>query len=141
MSNDERSKAYSEHTDLDSPVLSPELSAFESIKHRDADGQEYWLARELMKLLGYRTWQNFERAIGEAMAVCAREGEESLECNFNATAKVSRNRKNTYLDYRLTRHACYIIAESADGRKDEVAWAKIYFALTTERYELLAQTE
>ncbi|MGZ6391085.1 MAG: hypothetical protein ACXWQZ_17745, partial [Ktedonobacterales bacterium] len=29
----------------------------------------------------------------------------------------------------------------ADGRKDEVAWAKIYFAYTTERYELLAQTE
>ncbi|HEV8193368.1 MAG TPA: hypothetical protein VGP82_18040 [Ktedonobacterales bacterium] len=44
-------------------------------------------------------------------------------------------------DYRLTRHACYLVAESADGRKSEVALAKLYFALTTQRYELLAQTE
>lgn len=41
----------------------------------------------------------------------------------------------------MTRHACYLVAESADGRKEEVALAKIYFAITTQRYELLAQTE
>ena len=126
--------------------LMPELSAFEGIKHRSADGREYWLARELMKLLGYKLWQNFERVIDEAIAVVKQEGDGAVESNFIAINKNkaassldARGRKGA--DYQLTRHACYVIAESADGRKDEVAWAKIYFAYTTERYELLAQTE
>jgi len=123
------------------PQLAPELSAFESIKHRDDECHEYWLARELAKLLGYRLWQNFERVIQEAINVCAREGDESVAQNFIATNKVLGKRGPLRADFRLTRHACYVIAESADGRKDEVAWAKIYFAFTTERYELLAQTE
>lgn len=126
-------------------VLVPELSAFEQIKHRDDEGYEFWYARELMKLLGYNKWWNFERVIDEAMAVVAQEGPEAVASNFSAIGKNkaegedTRGRKGT--DYILTRHACYVIAESADGRKDEVAWAKIYFAYTTERYELLAQTE
>ena len=121
--------------------LVPELSAFESIKHRSEDGREYWVARELMRLLGYKLWQNFKRVIDEAIAVVAQEGEEAVTANFIDSNKVSPNGKNTYRDYQLTRHACYVIAESADGRKDEVAWAKIYFAYTTERYEILAQSE
>ncbi|MGZ3667532.1 MAG: DNA damage-inducible protein D [Ktedonobacterales bacterium] len=124
-------------------VLVPELSAFEQIKHRDDEGYEFWYARELMKLLGYKLWQNFERVIEEAMAVVGQEGPDAVATNFIASNKnnsgETRGRKGT--DYILTRHACYVIAESADGRKDEVAWAKIYFAYTTERYELLAQTE
>lgn len=124
-------------------VLVPELSAFEQIKHRSDDGREFWYARDLMKLLGYKLWQNFERVIAEALAVVNQEGEGAAESNFIAINKnnsgETRGRKGT--DYQLTRHACYVIAESADGRKDEVAWAKIYFAYTTERYELLAQTE
>ena len=32
---------------------------FENIKHIDELGREYWLARELMPLLGYSKWQNF----------------------------------------------------------------------------------
>ncbi|MGZ3599740.1 MAG: BRO family protein [Ktedonobacterales bacterium] len=124
-------------------VLVPELSAFEQIKHRDDEGYEFWYARELMKLLGYKLWQNFERVVEEAKAVVAQEGPDAVATNFIASNKnnssKTRGRKGT--DYQLTRHACYVIAESADGRKDEVAWAKIYFAYTTERYELLAQTE
>jgi DNA-damage-inducible protein D len=125
-------------------ALVPELSAFERIKRRDEDGAEYWSARELMTLLGYKLWQNFERVIEEAIAVVGQEGPEAVATNFIAINKKhvgieTRGRKG--LDYQLTRHACYVIAESADGRKDEVAWAKIYFAYTTERYELLAQSE
>jgi len=123
------------------PTLLPQISAFDAIKHRDENGQEYWVARELMKLLGYGKWQNFERAIAVAMEVCSREGDDAVALNFTASSKVSRQGKNTYDDYHLTRHACYVVAESADGRKEEVAWAKIYFALTTERHELLAQSE
>lgn len=120
------------------------VSAFEAIKHTDEHGHEYWLGRELAALLGYgNKWQNFLSVIHEAMDVCRINGGD-VEAIFTAVGKITpgtstRGRKG--VDYRLTRHACYIIAESADGRKPQVALAKIYFALTTERYELLAQTE
>ncbi|MGZ3638315.1 MAG: DNA damage-inducible protein D [Ktedonobacterales bacterium] len=120
------------------------VSAFEAIRHTDENGGEYWLARELAVLLGYgNKWQNFLSVIHEAMDVCRIQG-GSAEKVFTAIGKnPSRQggRPSPEYDYRLTRHACYIIAESADGRKPQVALAKIYFALTTERYELLAQTE
>ena len=113
------------------------VSAFEHIKNVDEYG-EYWSARELASLLGYTSWQNFEAVIDEAKAVCQANG-GVIESLFTAVVKKTRGRDAR--DYRLTRHACYFVAESADGRKEEVALAKIYFALTTERYELLAQTE
>lgn len=117
------------------------VSAFEQIKRTDAQG-EFWLARELGKLLGYDKWQNFLGVIHEAMEVCRVQG-GSTEGIFTAISKKTsgRGRPSAEYDYRLTRHACYLVTESADGRKEEVALAKIYFALTTERYELLAQTE
>jgi DNA-damage-inducible protein D len=117
--------------------ISGGVSAFERIKREDEAG-EYWLARELAALLGYAKWQHFNDVIEEAKEVCRTNGGE-VDRLFTAVGKKSRGRDA--LDYRLTRHACYIVAESADGRKPEVALAKIYFALTTERYELLAQTE
>jgi DNA-damage-inducible protein D len=113
------------------------VSQFEAIKHTDEQG-EYWSARELGKLLGYTSWQNFDAVIDEAKAVAQTTGGD-IEGLFTAVVKKSRGRDAR--DYRLTRHACYLVAESADGRKEEVALAKIYFALTTERYELLAATE
>jgi len=115
-------------------------SAFEQIKHIDEQG-EYWLARELGKLLGYEKWQNFLGVIHEAIEVCRVQGGDAGIFTAIGKKPSGRGRPSAEYDYRLTRHACYLVAESADGRKEEVALAKIYFALTTERYELLAQTE
>lgn len=119
------------------------VSAFEAIKHTAEDGREYWSARELGKLLGYDKWQNFLSVIHEAMEVCRVHGGSTEEV-FTAISKNPTKRggrPSTEYDYHLSRHACYIVAESADGRKPQVALAKLYFALTTERYELLAATE
>ncbi len=33
---------------------------FEDIKHIDEDGNEYWLARELMSILEYSKWERFQ---------------------------------------------------------------------------------
>ena len=118
------------------------VSAFEAIRNTEDDGTDWWSARELAKLLGYAKWENFSTVIGEAIEVCRiNGGEDAVAQNFPAVRNVSGKRGPKQQDYRLTRHACYIVAESADGRKPEVALAKIYFALTTEKYELLAQTE
>ena len=34
---------------------------FESIKHIDQNGNEFWYARELSKALEYRDWRNFQK--------------------------------------------------------------------------------
>lgn len=45
-------------------------ATFESIKHTNADGQEYWLARELQAVLEYTQWRNFEGVIDKAKIAC-----------------------------------------------------------------------
>ncbi len=40
---------------------------FEDIKHIDEQDNEYWLARELQKVLEYKNWRNFNRVIDEAI--------------------------------------------------------------------------
>lgn len=35
---------------------------FESIKHTDENGQEYWYARELQHILEYAEWRNFTKS-------------------------------------------------------------------------------
>ena len=37
---------------------------FDDIRHEE-DGIEYWYARELMKLLDYVQWRNFDNAINK----------------------------------------------------------------------------
>ena len=69
-------------------------------------------------MLGYSSWQNFEAVIAEAKAVCQVSGGD-VEALITGVVKKSRGRNAR--DYRLTRHACYLVAESADGRKEEVA--------------------
>ena len=43
---------------------------FESIKHVDDDGNEYWYARELQKVLEYTEWRKFDGVINKAISVC-----------------------------------------------------------------------
>lgn len=50
-------------------------------------------------------------------------------------------RPYTQVDYRLTRHACYLAVLSADGSKTVIELAKNYFAVTTRLYELTTTEE
>ena len=43
---------------------------FEDIKHIDEEGTEFWYARELMNILQYSNWQNFEKIIEKAKISC-----------------------------------------------------------------------
>ena len=109
-------------------------SPFDSIRRYRADGSEYWDARELMKLMGYRNWQNFETAIKSAI--------ENLEITGDIVADhflllpVKSSGRNAS-SYELTRYAAYMTALCCDGRKTEVAAAKKYFALKTREAEVI----
>ena len=41
---------------------------FENIKHIDEEGNEYWFARELQKVLEYKKWQKFINVIENAIS-------------------------------------------------------------------------
>jgi len=109
---------------------------FDSIKHSDAQGNEYWRARELMGALGYTgtgVWKNFLRVITEARNVAQSQGYDG-EILFSDVGKKSNGGRPSQ-DYFLSRLACYLVAMSAEGSKSQVAAAKTYFAVKTQERE------
>ena len=114
-------------------------SIFECIKHIDKNGNEYWLARELMKVLKYQKWQNFHKVIKLAMSSCKLSSID-IYYQFTEISKLivgGKGNKQKVTDYKLSRYACYLIAQNADSRKKVVALAQTYFAIQTRRQELL----
>ena len=116
-------------------------SIFESIKHIDEKGNEYWYARELMNALGYSKWERFSNALEKSKISCKQSG-FSVNDHFPGTGKmiiVAKGAKRKIKDYKLSRYACYLIAQNADSRKKIVALAQTYFAVQTRRQELLEE--
>ncbi|MEH1789697.1 MAG: BRO family protein [Nostoc sp.] len=107
---------------------------FEQIKQVDADGSEYWLARDLMPVLGYQQWRRFEDAISRAITACENMGHESEKHFLPTVAKSIGGRPGE--DYKLSRYACYLTAMNGDPRKSEIASAQNYFAIKTREAEL-----
>ena len=111
---------------------------FEDIKYIDDDGNEYWLARELMPLLEYTLWQRFSNVIKKAIENCKNSNNIVLDHFISADKMVSigSNTKRKIQDYKLSRYACYLIVLNCDPRKKVIALAKTYFAIQTRKQEL-----
>lgn len=112
------------------------VNPFDSIRHQDEDG-EFWLARELMPLLGYPRWNEFFKAIERAEISCKTlEGSSNIHFRvITNLVKLPQGGSNRKIDYRLTRYACYLVAMNGDPRKPEVAAAQSYFAVKTREAE------
>ena len=111
---------------------------FESIKHTDKNGNEYWYARELMPLLEYSKWERFSNAIDNAKIACEKSG-YGINDHFPEVGKMIKIAKGAHrkiTDYKLSRYACYLIAQNADSRKKVIALAQTYFAIQTRKQEL-----
>lgn len=68
---------------------------FDSIKHFDEYGNEYWLARELMPILQYSNWQNFEKIINKAIMACENSNFKVID-HFTDVSKMIENDFRTY---------------------------------------------
>lgn len=120
--------------------LSPR-KGFENIKKIDENGVEYWEARELMPLLGYKKWEKAEEVIGRAARACMNSGQD-VDNHFHRIGKMVRIGSDTVRsirDYKLDRYACYLIAQNGDSKKDEIALAQTYFAIQTRKQEIFEQ--
>ena len=111
---------------------------FEDIKHIDENGIEFWYARELMTILQYANWQNFEKIIEKAKISCKNSDINVFEhfTDVNKLSKRANNAEVTINDYKLTRYACYIISQNGDSRKKVIALAQTYFAIQTRKQEI-----
>ncbi len=108
-------------------------SPFDAILHLD-ENAEYWLARGLMPLLGYKQWHRFSDVLDRAMAACENTGDLKAS-HFNHLPGAVSGSGRTGDDYRLSRHACYLVAMNGDPRKTEIAQAQTYFAIKTREAE------
>ena len=112
--------------------------SFEEIKHIDENGVEFWYARELMPILQYSNWQNFEKIIEKAKISCENSDISMFDhfTDVNKTIKMPKGATKVINDYKLSRYACYLIAQNEDSRKKVIALAQTYFAVQTRKQEI-----
>ena len=117
-------------------------SLFESIKHIDENGIEFWYGRELAPYLGYVQWRRFESVIEKAKDACKTASGDVLS-NFASVGKIVKTgvAEKEVQEVKLTRYACYLIAQNGDPRKKEIAEAQTYFAIQTRYAEIQQMQE
>lgn len=120
--------------------ISPIRSDFEQIKKQNESGSEYWTSRDLCVVLGYSTYQKFTRTISKVIAIANHKGLNTAE-HFNHTVEMVKLGSGSFRkveNIHLSRMACLIIAENADGKKPQVQVAREYFRQETPTTELLS---
>ena len=111
---------------------------FEDIKHIDKNGNEFWYARELMPLLEYSKWENFNSVIQKSvLSYNNSNNDDSYWLPEVRKPIITGKGKEEYIkDYKLSRYICYLIVQNANPRKKMIALGQTYFAIQTRRQEL-----
>lgn len=87
-------------------------SIFEQIKQIDKNGNEFWYARQLAKILEYADFsRNFIGVINKAKLACANSGQEVSEhiVETNDVLEAGQGAKHTYPSFKLSRYFCYLV--------------------------------
>ena len=112
---------------------------FEEIKHIDKEGNEYWEARELQRVLEYKEWRNFRKVIDKSIIACLNSNLTKYDEQFVVFNKPIRGGNgNIQLvdDFKLSRYACYLIVQNGDTKKMPISLGQTYFAIQTRKMEL-----
>ncbi len=125
---------------MEKAIIATLQKSFEDYAHKEEE-VEFWFARDLQKLLGYIEWRKFLGVIEKAKKAC-KNSKNQVNDHFVGAAKtiaMPKGATKEIEDYKLTRYACYLIAQNGDSRKEEIAFAQSYFALQTRKQELIEQ--
>jgi len=121
-----------------SKALQHNQSLFEQIKEADENGNEYWGARKLSKVLEYREFRNFLPVIEKAKEAC-KNSEQPLDdhfVDFHEMVSIGSGAEREMESVKLSRYACYLIVQNADPSKEVVALGQTYFAVQTRIQEI-----
>ncbi|HQR83100.1 MAG TPA: DNA damage-inducible protein D [Thiotrichales bacterium] len=112
--------------------------SFESIKQLDEEGNEFWYARALARLLDYRDFRNFSKVIEKAKIACKTSGYAVSDHVVEITemVQIGSGAERPLESFALSRYACYLIVQNGDPAKPIIASGQTYFALQTRRQEL-----
>lgn len=119
------------------------MSLFESIKHFDENGTEYWTARSLWKILEYTEYRHFLPVIEKAKIACENSGQR-IENHFEdilEMVEIGSGAERPVESVKLSRYACYLILQNADPSKTIVAQGQTYFAIQTRIAEVQQMKE
>lgn len=131
-----------------SKMLTPEEetnyteSLFESIRHVNEYGQEFWYAREMQVALEYKQWRRFCNVVDKAKIACEGSG-NAVSDHFADVGKIveAGATHKDIGDIQLSRYACYLIVQNGDPRKKVIALGQTYFAVKTRQQELIDDFE
>ncbi len=113
-------------------------ATFESVRHLDSDGNEFWLARQLAKVLEYSEYRHFLPVIERAREACRNSGQAVTDHFEDILEMVSigSGAQRELSNVHLSRYACYLIVQNGDPSKPVIANGQSYFAMQTRRQEL-----
>ncbi len=120
-------------------ILKHGNSLFERIKQTDENGNEFWYARQLAKVLEYSDFsRNFVGVINKAKDACANSGQLVSHHLVEAdeVVQIGSGASHPYPSFKLSRYFCYLIVQNADPSKEVVAQGQTYFAIQTRIQEL-----
>lgn len=113
-------------------------SQLDSLRKIHSNESEFWMARDLMPVLGYSRWENFQTVISKAKMACESAGIDPSN-HFLDTTKPVQSGSGTMTeraDCFLSRYACYLVAMNGDTSKPQIGMAQTYFAVQTRRQEV-----
>ncbi|MBI2666890.1 hypothetical protein HYX13_04720 [Candidatus Woesearchaeota archaeon] len=103
---------------MERQIITKLQKTFEDYAHQE-EGVEFWFARDLQKLLGYVEWRKFQGVIEKAKEACKNSAQD-INDHFVGAAKtidMPKGATKEIEEYKLTRYACYLIAQNGDPRK------------------------
>ena len=119
------------------------LTIFEQIRRTDENGNEFWSARDLAKVLEYSEYRHFIPAIDRAREACKNSGQNLTDHfeDYLDMIETGKTAKRQVDSVRLSRYACYLIVQNADPSKEVVALGQTYFAVQTRLQEIRQMDE